>query len=65
MSPASSFAHRTNHDETFDSICRICYTTVATHFRETGLEQSEQEHVCESRLLERFQAIRAEAGRER
>ncbi len=57
MCPASSFAHRYNRDETFESICRSCYITVATRSQEAGLEPSEQGHTCESHMLERFQPI--------
>ena len=48
MSIQPNFAHRPNHDDqTFDSICRVCYRTVASHVRERAdLEQAEREHDC-------------------
>lgn len=58
MSTRPSFAHRPNHDETFDSICRTCYRTVADHVGETDLEQAEREHVCDTRVLEHLQSFR-------
>jgi hypothetical protein len=48
------FAHRLNPEKTFDSICRACFSTIATHSRETDLEQSEQKHVCDPYILERY-----------
>lgn len=48
MSVQLRFARRPNHDDkTFDSICRVCYRTVASHMREKAdLEQAERKHVC-------------------
>ncbi len=41
------YAHRRNHDETFDSICKLCSLTVARAYRETNLSQLELRHVCQ------------------
>ncbi len=49
-SASKGFAHRLNSDGTFDSICRSCYGTVATDFREAGLQRSEEEHVCDPHI---------------
>ena len=54
LSPAD-FAHRPNPNGTVDSICRVCYQTVATYFWEADLEKSEHEHVCKTCDLQRFQ----------
>ena len=59
MSIRPGFAHRPNRDdETFDSICRVCYQTVATSSRETDLKWSEREHVCDPRVLEHLKSFR-------
>jgi hypothetical protein len=41
------YAHRRNHDETFDSICKLCSLTVARAYREADLFQLEFRHVCQ------------------
>lgn len=41
------YAHRRNDDETVDSICKLCYLTVARAYRETDLCQLELRHVCQ------------------
>ena len=58
MPTRSGFAHRPNRDETFDSICRVCYRTVADHVGETDLDQAEREHVCDPLALEHLQSFR-------
>jgi hypothetical protein len=46
--PASSqYAHRRNHDGTLDSICKLCYLTVARAYREADLSQLEFRHICQ------------------
>ena len=57
MSSFHGFAHRPNLDETFDSICRTCFVTVASHVQERNLAQFELRHVCDPALLERFEAF--------
>jgi hypothetical protein len=41
-----TFPHRHNEDGTFDSICPICFVTVATDESETKLRLYELAHVC-------------------
>ncbi len=56
-SPATSqYAHRPNHDGTLDSICKLCYLTVARAFREADLAHLELRHVCQP--VERRRATR-------
>jgi hypothetical protein len=45
------FAHRSNSDGTFDSICRSCYITIATDFQESDLQHPEEEHLCDLHIL--------------
>ena len=47
MSSSLDFAHRHNHDDTWDSICRICYLTVATADTEEDLAAPEHNHDCD------------------
>jgi hypothetical protein len=44
--PRRIFAHRTNQDGTYDSICTVCFSTVSTQQLEADLEKGEREHVC-------------------
>jgi hypothetical protein len=44
--PVRIFPHRKNDNGTFDSICPICYRTVATASEESQLKAGEREHVC-------------------
>ncbi len=55
MSSFQGFAHRRNPDETFDSICRSCFATVGSHRPEWELEGIERRHICDPRVVERFQ----------
>jgi hypothetical protein len=41
------YAHRRNHDGTLDSICKLCYLTVARAYRELDLTHLELRHVCQ------------------
>jgi hypothetical protein len=41
------FSHRHNRDDTHDSICILCYATVASVQNEADLAQFEHDHVCE------------------
>ena len=43
---SARFAHRRNPDGTFDSICRMCFKTVATEWNEAELERHERLHEC-------------------
>ena len=58
------FPHRRNRDDSFDSICPICYRTVSNRKDEAELARDEYKHVCNdwdldgSQLLDRqFQAL--------
>ncbi|HSY13041.1 MAG TPA: hypothetical protein VK976_12705 [Verrucomicrobiae bacterium] len=50
------YAHRRNDDGTLDSICKLCYLTVARAFREMDLSHMEVRHICQP--VERRRAIR-------
>ena len=54
MVESPKFAHRSNLDRTFDSICLRCIATVATVYDEVELQRYEQQHVCDPILVERF-----------
>jgi hypothetical protein len=41
-----TYPHRHNQDGSFDSICTICFTTVATEENEAKLRLYEMAHVC-------------------
>lgn len=49
-----SFAHRHNRNGTVDSICKICFATVATSNWEFALEPRELAHSCDPLALERY-----------
>ena len=44
--PYQQFSHRHNEDDTHDSVCRECLTTIATVSNEVDLYQQESAHVC-------------------
>ena len=44
--PTPQFPHRLNHDGFYDSICRVCLATVASHKNEFDLVRFEDAHVC-------------------
>jgi hypothetical protein len=48
MSPHSnpSFPHRINPDKTYDSICAVCYLTIASATIESELAKYERLHAC-------------------
>jgi hypothetical protein len=48
------FIHRINEDGSIDSICRDCFTTIATARSRGDLEPEEHKHDCEPMLLERY-----------
>lgn len=50
------YAHRRNYDGTLDSICKLCYLTVARAYRELDLTHLELRHVCQP--MERRRATR-------
>lgn len=41
------YAHRKNHDGTFDSICLSCYRTAGSSLIENGLLSLESGHACD------------------
>jgi hypothetical protein len=47
LDSARHFAHRSNKDGTIDSICPICFATVATARNEAALKMAEIKHVCD------------------
>jgi hypothetical protein len=47
----SAFHHRKNTDGTFDSICPVCFRTVASAKNESQLAELEHEHICEEPLI--------------
>lgn len=53
---ANQYAHRRNFDGTLDSICKLCYLTVARAYREVDLLQLEIRHICQP--VERRRATR-------
>jgi hypothetical protein len=59
----SHFAHRLNEDGTTDSICKVCFVTVANATWEADLESAEREHKCEPWRLERLRkSVEGTAG---
>jgi hypothetical protein len=46
------FAHRTNRDGTFDSICKTCFATVGTATDALNLKIIEDGHTCDPWKLE-------------
>jgi hypothetical protein len=53
------FTHRLNDDGTIDSICRECFTTVATAKSGSALEREEQRHHCDGFLLRRYKKVQS------
>jgi hypothetical protein len=46
------FAHRTNPDDTIDSICKTCFVTVGTALEDEALKALEADHICDPWRLE-------------
>jgi len=64
MDSRRAFPHRSNSDGTFDSICTICFMTIATTEFEADLAASERKHVClDIHLITDSQRLMAEARR--
>jgi hypothetical protein len=57
FSVQSQFAHRPNRNDTIDSVCRLCFATVATSQLESDLERKEQEHVCDPWTVEHYKKL--------
>lgn len=45
------FPHRANQDGEYESICRICFATVATAEDEAELLTWERAHICDAMQL--------------
>lgn len=56
------FVRRLNPDGSIDSVCRKCFMTAATAMRESDLQRSEREHICDPYWLRRFQLLSPEAS---
>jgi hypothetical protein len=41
------FPHRLNRDRSFDSICPICFATIANEKSESDLAEFDRDHVCD------------------
>jgi hypothetical protein len=56
MSPQAKpgFPHRYNIDGSYDSICTVCFITIAKVRNEYELAQSEADHICDSIRLHHF-----------
>lgn len=52
--PVVGFPRRRNDDGTIDSICPICYRTVAHETNPAKLTEMEHAHVCEDRHIKRI-----------
>jgi hypothetical protein len=50
-SPLLSYPHRHNFNGTYDSICLICFATVATTKTEPELAVYDRRHICDDLLL--------------
>jgi hypothetical protein len=46
--------HRRNTDGSYDSICPICFITIATAQRARDLEEPERAHTCDTGALRRY-----------
>jgi hypothetical protein len=52
--PKPAFPHRYNRDGTYESICSVCFLTIATVRDESELALSEAGHVCDQIRLHQF-----------
>jgi hypothetical protein len=52
--PCPIFSHHGNPDGTIDSICSLCFKTIATEATEADLRGAEEAHVCSGFELERI-----------
>jgi hypothetical protein len=55
------FQHRSNNDGTCDSICLLCYRTVASTRQEPWLAHEESTHACSIMDLHAWMSDRARA----
>jgi hypothetical protein len=54
---AMYYPHKRNKDGSFNSICLVCFRTVASHMTEDELAQEEKKHVCATSLLSKRGSI--------
>lgn len=57
LSDPSKFAHQTNPDGTFDSICLKCFITVHRGADEEDLDVSEYIHTCDLEALSSYVSV--------
>ena len=48
MPTVTDFARRENFDHTIDSICKLCFRTIAKSKNPSDLLRAEEEHCCSS-----------------
>ncbi len=53
----SQFLHRPNHDESYTSICALCFRTAGYGQEGPELESAEKTHVCNKEVLRARAAI--------
>ena len=63
MFTSITYSRRENPDGTMDSICRKCFVTVVTAWRETDLNRAEHSHTCDPNVLEYWRSA-SERGEE-
>jgi hypothetical protein len=51
------YPHKRNKDGSFNSICLVCFRTVASHMIEDELAEEEKKHVCGTSLLSKRGSI--------
>ncbi len=54
----SKFVHRPNVDGTFDSVCRLSYSTIVRSERESRIDAHEQTHACDAVAFKDREAAR-------
>ena len=57
-----TFPHRHNADGSYDSICSVCYATVASVEKECQLAAPESMHKCDPAILYQVSQYRIPAG---
>jgi hypothetical protein len=56
------FPHRLNRDRSFDSICPVCFATIANEKSEINLAAFDRNHVCDPAVLAGRAHFRPRAG---
>lgn len=51
------YPHKLNKNGSFNSICIVCFRTVASNMTEDELVQEEKKHVCGTSLLSKRSSI--------